>query len=101
MTKNPLPVVVSKKDAPVFDAMWAFLMIGGQKGDFKSLSESVHDLIAMTTQKTAGQRKTKKNYIDWQELSPTLWSIIIEATAYVLDEEGRRNDDPVGAWWKV
>jgi len=85
-----MPDVVSKKDAPVMDTMWRFLQIGGQKGSFEQLSEEVHNLIAMTTQKTAGQKSDKKHDVDWVELSPTLWAIIIEATAYVLDEEGKK-----------
>lgn len=95
MSKPLIPEIVSKKDAPVFDAMWNFLMIGGQKGSFDELSKLVHNLIDMTMQKTAGQRKNKKHDIDWtEELAPTLWGIIIEATAYVLDEEGKRNGIP-------
>ena len=86
-----MPDVVSKKNAPIMDTMWKFLQIGGQKGSFEHLSEAVHNLIAMTTQKTAGQRDSKKHDVDWVELNPTLWSIIIEATAYVLDEEGKRH----------
>lgn len=84
------PQIVSKKDKPVFDLMWHFLMKGGQKGDFSELSARVHDLIRMTMQKDAGQRGKG---IDWNELAPTLWSIVIEATAYVLDEEGKQNDE--------
>lgn len=86
-----IPDVVSKKDAPVMDTMWCFLQIGGQKGSFEQLSEAVHNLISMTTQKTSGQRSNKKHDVDWVEMKPTLWAIIIEATAYVLDEEGKRN----------
>ena len=85
-----MPDVVSKKDAPVMDTMWRFLQIGGQKGSFEQLSEAVHNLISITTQKTARQKSDKKHDVDWVELSPTLWAIIIEATAYVLDEEGKK-----------
>ena len=44
---------------------------------------AVYDLIQMTTQKDAGQRKAKGN-ISWDELEMTLMSVVIEATALVL-----------------
>ena len=66
------------------DLMWGFLMDHGQKENIQALKEYVYDLIAMTTQKTAGQRKTIKNDIDWNELDMTIMSIVIEATALVL-----------------
>lgn len=66
------------------DMMWYFLMDGAQKGDVQSLKEYVYDLIGMTTQKTAGQRRTAKNDINWDELDMTMMSIVIEATALVL-----------------
>lgn len=73
------------------DTMWSFLMDKGQKSNIPALKGYVYDLIRITTQKTAGQRKAKHN-IDWDELKPTLWSIVIEATALVLsgelDEDG-------------
>lgn len=65
------------------DTMWTFLMDYGQEADIQSLKEYVYDLIGMTTQKTAGQRKTKKD-INWVELEPTLMVIVIEATCLVL-----------------
>lgn len=65
------------------DTMWTFLMDYGQEADIQSLKEHVYDLIGMTTQKTAGQRKTKKD-INWVELEPTLMAIVIEATCLVL-----------------
>lgn len=66
------------------DTMWHFLMDGAQKGDVQRLKEYVYDLIGMTTQKTAGQRRTAKNDINWDELDMTMMSIVIEATALVL-----------------
>lgn len=66
------------------DTMWAFLMDKGQASNIPALKEYVHDLIGMTTQKTAGQRKTAKNDIPWEQLDMTLMSIVIEATALVL-----------------
>ena len=65
------------------DTMWKFLMDKGQKSNIPALKEYVYDLIQMTTQKTAGQRKTK-DHISWGELDMTMMSIIIEATCLVL-----------------
>ena len=64
--------------------MWKFLMDKGQKENIPALKEYVFDLIKMTTQKTAGQRRATKNDISWDELDMTLMSIVIEATALVL-----------------
>lgn len=70
------------------DTMWTFLMDGGQRANVPALKGYVYDLIQMTTQKTAGQRRTVKHDIDWEgELDMTLWSIICEATALVLSGE--------------
>lgn len=66
------------------DMMWKFLMDKGQKENIPALKEYVYDLIKMTTQKTAGQRKEVKDNISWDELDMTLMSIVIEATALVL-----------------
>lgn len=66
------------------DTMWYFLMDGGQQANIPALKEYVYDLIGMTTQKTAGQRKTAKNDINWDDLDMTLMAIVIEATALVL-----------------
>lgn len=74
------------KDNPannIKDMMWCFLIDKGQKENIPALKEYVYDLIGMTTQKTAGQRKSKK-YIDWDNLDMTLMSIAIEATALVI-----------------
>lgn len=69
------------------DTMWTFLMTYGQKANIPALKEHVYDLIKMTTQKTAGQRNTIKNDINWDALDMTLMSIVIEATALVLSGE--------------
>lgn len=61
------------------DFMWQFLMDKGQKANITALKEYVYKLIAMTTQKTAGQKKG----ISWSELDMVLMSIAIEATALV------------------
>lgn len=66
------------------DTMWTFLMSKGQKSNIPALKEYVYDLIGMTTQKTAGQRKEVKKDISWAELEMTLMSVVIEATALVL-----------------
>lgn len=75
MNKNPANQIK--------DTMWTFLMDHGQKSNIPALKEYVYDLIKMTTQKDAGQRKAKEN-INWDELDMTLMSIVIEATALVL-----------------
>lgn len=62
------------------DFMWQFLMDKGQRANIPALKENVYTLIAMTTQKTAGQKKG----INWSELDMVLMSIVIEATALVL-----------------
>lgn len=51
------------------DTMWHFLMDGSQKGNVQSLKEWVYDLIGMTTQKTAGQRREAKHDIPWEDFS--------------------------------
>ena len=58
-------------------------MAFGQKANIPALKENVYTLIAMTTQKTAGQKRG----IDWGELDMVLMSIVIEATALVLSGE--------------
>lgn len=68
------------------DVMWRFLMDKGQEANVQALKEYVYDLIKMTTQKDAGQRKTRDN-ISWDELDMTIMSIVIEATALVLSGE--------------
>lgn len=65
------------------DFMWQFLMDKGQKANISALKENVYTLIAMTTQKTAGQKKG----INWSELDMVLMNIVIEATALVLSGE--------------
>ena len=65
------------------DTMRHFLIDEGQKANIEALKEAVYDLIGMTTQKNAGQRKAKKD-IDWDNLDMTMMTIVIEATALVL-----------------
>ena len=66
------------------DLMWRFLMDRGQKENVPELKASVYRLIQMTTQKTAGQRKSQATHIDWGTLDMEMWRIVIEATALVL-----------------
>lgn len=66
------------------DTMWYFLMDKGQKENIPALKEAVYRLIQMTTQKTAGQRATKKTDINWDSLDMELMRIVIEATCLVL-----------------
>jgi hypothetical protein len=66
------------------DTMWKFLMDGGQKSNIPALKGHVYDLIGMTTQKTAGQKRAAKDHINWDELDMTIMSIVIETTALVL-----------------
>lgn len=65
------------------DAMWTFLMDGGQKENIPALKEYVYDLIKVTTQKDAGQRGNKDN-IDFNHVDMIMFSIVCEATALVL-----------------
>lgn len=68
------------------DTMWSFLMDKGQKANIPALKEYVYDLIQLTTQKDAGQRKKSKN-ISFDEVEMTMFSIVCEATALVLSGE--------------
>lgn len=65
------------------DLMWRFLMDKGQKENIPELKASVYRLIKMTTQKTAGQRKST-THIPWETLDMEIMRIVIEATALVL-----------------
>lgn len=76
MKENPANAIKS--------TMWKFLMDKGQASNIPALKECVYDLVKMTTQKTAGQRKTAKDDIPWERLDMTIMSIVIEATALVL-----------------
>lgn len=88
MNKNPANQIK--------DTMWTFLMDHGQKSNIPALKEYVYDLIKMTTQKDAGQRKAKGN-ISWDELNMMLMSIVIEATALVLS--GDLDQDKSAEGW--
>lgn len=78
MKKNPANAIK--------DTMWTFLTDKGQKPNLEALKEAAYDLIQLTTQKNAGQRKAKKD-INWDELDMVMMTIAIEATALVLSED--------------
>lgn len=82
MKENPANKITDK--CTIKTMMWGFLMDKGQASNIPALKEYVYDLIKMTTQKTAGQRKTVNNDISWEQLDMTIMSIVIEATALVL-----------------
>ncbi len=90
MTKNPANRIK--------DAMWRFLMDGGQQENIPGLKASVYRLIRMTTQNTAGQRPDKTpTHIPWETLDMEVMRIVIEATALVLsgrlDELEENNEE--------
>lgn len=70
------------------DAMWYFLMNGSHTftdEDINELTDAVHRLIQMTTQKTAGQQPyAKKTHIDWNTLDMELMRIVCYTTTLVL-----------------
>lgn len=67
-------------------AMWSMYMMGEhQKPNIPMLKELVHELIHMSTQKTAGQRKRYvKSDIDFSNLNRVIMGICCEATTLVL-----------------
>lgn len=77
--KKPIDV---KHDS--FDAMWAFLQMGGQKSDIPGLKEHCEALRKMVTQKTAGQRKDKPNDVEFADLDTLCNFIVIEAMCLYL-----------------
>ena len=94
MKENPAKAIKS--------TMWKFLMDNGQASNIPALKEYVYDLVKMTTQKTAGQRKTAKDDMPWEQLDMTIMSIVIEATALVLSgdldklEQEERHEQKAG-----
>lgn len=71
-----------KRDS--FDAMWSFLMLGGQKTNIPTLKEHYEILQRALLQKTAGQRKNLPHDVDWKELDAVINVIVIEAMALYL-----------------
>ena len=72
--------------AAVHDAMWAFLMKGGQKGNPEQLEEAVNLLVNMMKQKNAGQKKyARRDDIPFDLANAVVMSVVCEAVALVLD----------------
>ena len=67
-----------------FDVMWSFLQKGGMKSNIPCLKEHCMMLRQMLMQKTAGQRKDKKNDLPFEQLDTIKKIIVIEAMALVL-----------------
>lgn len=67
-----------------FDAMWSFLMLGGQKTNVPALKEHCEILQRALLQKTAGQRKNLPHDVDWKELDAVINVIVIETMALYL-----------------
>lgn len=65
-------------------SMWAAFQAGGQQADISILKELVGQWLQMTTQKTAGQRKDKKDDVSWDNLERVKMGILCEAVALVL-----------------
>lgn len=72
------------------DAMWSMFWLTQDAGhqhemdaDMEALKENVARLIRLTTQKTAGQRGSKKD-VAWETLTPTIMNILCAATALCL-----------------
>lgn len=68
------------------DTMWMCFWKGHQKANLEELEDSVKRLIRLSTQKNAGQRGDA-TCIDWKSLDMEMMRIVIEATAFVLDEK--------------
>ena len=72
--------------AAVHDAMWTFLMKGGQKGNPEQLEKAVNLLVDMMKQKTAGQKKyAGRDDIPFDLANAVVMSVVCEAVALVLD----------------
>lgn len=76
-----------RMERDMFDTMWAFLQMGGQKADYLALKEACMELRQMMMQKTAGQRKNNLKDIPFDNLARIKNTIIIEAMALVLSGE--------------
>ena len=64
-------------------SIWAAAQ-GGEPFDPDQLEELVKDLVHMTTQKTAGQRKDHKKDVPFENLERIRMGILAEATMLVL-----------------
>lgn len=64
------------------DAMWAFVRMGSyqlHQADIFSLKDNCEQLRHLLTQKTAGQRRDKREDIDFHELDAITNNIVIGA----------------------
>ena len=69
------------------DAMWAFVQMGGYQlhaTDIAALKDNCEQLRRLLTQKTAGQRRDKREDIDFHELDAITNNIVIEAMVLYL-----------------
>lgn len=75
--------------------MWSMFWIGhknrqekhhGTEADKEALKENVARLIRLTTQKTAGQRGSKKD-VQWEAVTPTIMNIVCCAVSICLSGE--------------
>lgn len=82
------PCPANQMSEMVKDAMWYFLMRGGQQANIPALEEAVNELCHAMMQKTGGQAKyAKSGDVDFKNLDWIMWRIVIEATALVLSGE--------------
>lgn len=69
------------------DAMWAFVQMGGYQlhpADLAALKDNCEQLRHLLTQKTAGQRRDKREDIDFHELDAITNNIVIGAMVLYL-----------------
>lgn len=95
-----MPISSKKIEEDMFDTMWAFLQMGKQKANYPMLKELCMELRQMMMQKTAGQRKGKKD-IPFDNLERVKNGIVVEAMCLVLsgeleylDKEGNEEEQP-------
>lgn len=82
-----MAISTERVETDMFDTMWAFLQMGGQKANYPVLKEYCLDLQQLMTQKTAGQAKYKKGNLPFESLERIKNGIITEAMALVLSGE--------------
>lgn len=82
-----MAIPTERVENDMFDTMWAFLQMGGQKANYPVLKEYCLDLRQLMTQKTAGQAKYKKGNLPFENLERIKNGIVIEAMALVLSGE--------------
>jgi hypothetical protein len=67
--------------------MWTFMQIGGQVSDRRDVEHLIEEcawMVKALTQKTAGQRSSKPNDVDWAEMEMHENLIILEVMALYL-----------------